>query len=121
MLSSNPLYPYLDVGLPAFHHEPELLGGPFREGKDNPSIHRIGQERRRSRRLNVDRHVAVNAREASSHRLYILRCEIHGHHSAAMVGSVQTASLSNWLLTGLIRRQSEMAEPLRHPKDTGAE
>ena len=78
----------------------QLLGGPFREGKDiRHSVHR--RNGAAADRLNVDRHVAVEAGEASSHRLYILRWEIHGHHSVAMVGSVQTASLSNWLLTGL--------------------
>jgi hypothetical protein len=32
--SAYPLYPDLGSRLPTFHHEPELFGGPFREGKD---------------------------------------------------------------------------------------
>jgi hypothetical protein len=32
--SAYPLNPHLDGRLPTFHHEPKLLGGPFREGKD---------------------------------------------------------------------------------------
>ena len=32
--SAHPLDPHLGGRLPTFHDEPELFGGPFREGKD---------------------------------------------------------------------------------------
>ena len=76
--SACTLYSDLDVGLPAFYHQSELLGRPLRQGKDVANrVHRIWHQQHGCGGLDRDRRISVDPFKAHLHRFHVFRGEIH--------------------------------------------
>ncbi len=69
---ADSFYSHLDVGLPAFYHQSELLSGPLRQGEDVANrAHCIRHEQHGCGGFNRDRRASVDTFEAALNPLHV--------------------------------------------------